>query len=178
MPLLPSIIRNWRRNDALPTDSISDIIGSAAADEGIEIAPGPIYPTAADLAERVDLLIADFGRWTEYKAASTEYISEFTTEIRWHRHIRLAVVIACAILVVCFGILLVYCLKNATVIFGPNPGTGLTALIAGTIGGSVIIAIAAIKGAFSVMKDRNEGLPMPDHFKELYDATKNIFSKS
>lgn len=179
MPLLPNIIRRLRPNgEPEPDDTISDIIGNAAAGEDSSSAPGPVYPTAADLAERLDLLVADVGRWNEYKAAKTEYIEQFTTEIRWHRRIRLAVVIACAALVVFFIVLLVHCLRNARSIFGDNPGTAMTALIAGTIGGSVIVTIAVTKGAFSALKDRNEGLPMPEHMKELFDAAKDVFGKS
>ena len=63
-------------------------------------------------------------------------------------------------------------------IFGDNPGHALTALIVGCLGGIVIVAIAALKGAFSTVKDRNEGLPMPEHIKQLVEVGQNLFGKS
>lgn len=157
-----------------PDADIGAIIGGAAADDR---AKNPVNGAAdADrLAERLDLLVADFGQWTEYKAASVEYVREFTTEIKWHRRTRALVVSVCGLLIVAFAVLLIVVLWNAQTIFGNDPGHSLTALIVGTIGGSVIISIAALKGAFATVKDRNEGLPMPDHMKELVDVGKNLF---
>ncbi len=55
-----------------------------------------------------------------------------------------------------------------------KPGL-ITELIVSTIGGKVIISIATLKGASATVKDRNEGLPMPDHMKELINIGKNLF---
>lgn len=157
-----------------PDADISAIIGNAAADDR---AAGPASSDAdvGKLAERLDLLVADFGQWSEYKAASVEYVREFTTEIKWHRWTRALVIGVCFLLILSFAALLIVVLCQAKEIFGEDPGHSLTALIVGTIGGSVIISIAALKGAFATVKDRNEGLPMPDHMKELVDVGKNLF---
>ncbi|MCK9542498.1 MAG: hypothetical protein M0R03_10775 [Novosphingobium sp.] len=109
-----------------------------------------------------------------YKAASTEYIKEFTKEIVWHRRIRAAVTGACGVLIVFFAIVLVCGLNNSDTLFTAEQSHALTALIVGCITGCVIVTIALVKGAFSNLADRNAGLPMPDHIKEIVDAAKNI----
>ncbi|MEN2785817.1 hypothetical protein ACFOKI_10575 [Sphingomonas qilianensis] len=155
-----------------PEPSIGDIIGEVAATEraAASLAPDDLK----SLADRVDLLTADFGRWESYKAASAEYITAFRDEVDWHRRIRLAVSVACAIIVLFFAILLVVVLRHANTIFDRNSGHALTALIVATVTGSVIITIAVTKGAFQTMADRNAGLPMPDHMKEIVEAGKNL----
>jgi hypothetical protein len=65
-------------------------------------------------------------------------------------------------------------LKNSETLFTEAQSHALTALIVGCITGSVIVAIALVKGAFSNLTDRNAGLPMPDHIKEVVDAAKNL----
>lgn len=157
-----------------PDGEIGAIIGGAAADDRAKN-PSDVNADVGKLAERLDLLVADFGQWTEYKAASVEYVREFTEEIRWHRRTRALVVSVCGALILAFAALLIVVLCNTQSIFGKDPGHSLTALIVGTIGGSVIISIAALRGAFATVKDRNEGLPMPDHMKELVDVGKNLF---
>ncbi len=155
-----------------PEPSIGDIIGEAAATE--RAAASLTSDDVKVLADRLELLAADFGRWETYKAASTEYVTEFTTEMRWHRRIRLAVSIACALLVIFLSTVLVVSLCRADTMFGENPGHALTALIVATVTGCVVITIATIKGAFQTMADRNAGLPMPDHMKEIVDAAKGF----
>lgn len=152
--------------------SIGDIIGEAAATERAG-ASGENDDLKA-LADKLELLTADFGRWETYKAASTEYITEFTTEIRWHRRIRLAVVIACALLVLFLAGTLVLAIFRASALFGQDSGHALSALIVATISGCVVVTIATIKGVFQNMADRNAGLPMPEHMKTLVDAAKDV----
>lgn len=60
-------------------------------------------------------------------------------------------------------------------LFGADPGHALTAMIVATVGGSVVVMIAVAKGAFSTMADRNSGLPMPEHMKELYEVGKSFW---
>lgn len=165
------------RGRRTPDSEIAQIIGGVAAEQE-SAAPAEPNADITKLAERLDLLVADFGRWSEYKAAATDYIEEFTIEARWHRRIRLAVAIACALIAVGFAALLIVVLIYAKSIFGDNPGHALTALIVGCLGGIVIVAIAALKGAFSTVKDRNEGLPMPEHIKQLVEVGQNLFGKS
>ena len=156
--------------------TISAIIEESAAAEQAK-APTPANELAI-LAEKVELLTADFGRWEEYKAATAEYVKEFSAEIRWVRIIRAWVAIAAAALVLffCGGLVAVLCLSQR--IFGVNDaGHALTALIVAAIGGSVIIAIATIKGAFRTTVERNEGLPMPEHFKEVLEVGKQLFNR-
>jgi hypothetical protein len=157
--------------DAPRPDSIESIIGSAAAGEASAAALTPDDLKA--LADRVDLLTADFGRWESYKAASAEYVTAFKNEVDWHWRIRLAVSIACGVLVVFLATVLVVCLCHADR-FGPNQPHALTALIVATVTGCVVVTIAATKGAFATMADRNAGLPMPEHMKEIFEAGKSI----
>jgi len=159
-------------DEPTPDQSIGDIIDQAAATE-VGAASSASDDVKA-LADRLDLLTADFGRWETYKAASTEYITEFTTEIRWHRRIRLAVSIACALLVLFLAGVLVAALCHTDTMFDDNSGHALTALIVATVTGCVVVTIATIKGAFQTMADRNTGLPMPDHMKEIVDAAKDF----
>lgn len=169
----PNTIQSWRMSDEpKPEASIGDIIGEAAETEKAAASLTP--DDLRSLADRVDLLTADFGRWDSYKAASAEYITAFRDEVNWYWRIRLAVSIACALIILFFVILLVIVLCRAKVIFGEDSGHALTALIVATVSGSVIITIAVTKGAFQTMADRNAGLPMPDHMKEIVEAGKNI----
>lgn len=158
-------------DEPIPEPSIGDIIGEAAATE--RAAASSIPDDNKKLAESLDLLTADFGRWESYKAASAEYINEFTTEVRWHRRIRLAVSIACALLVLFLATVLVVALRHANTLFSDSSGHALTALIVATVTGCVVVTIATIKGAFQTMADRNSGLPMPDHIKEIVDAARD-----
>lgn len=59
-----------------PDERIGDIIRQAAAGERAAT-DGLSQDEIKALADRVDLLTADFGRWETYKAASTEYIQSF-----------------------------------------------------------------------------------------------------
>lgn len=156
-----------------PNDSIEGIIGGSAAGEG---AGGEIISQTdmRAIADSLDLLTADFGSWKGYKAASTKYVEEFSTEIIWHRRIRLGVAIACAILVLFLAVGLVLAVLFAQQLFRADQAHALTALIVGCITGSVVVTIALVKGAFSNLADRNAGLPMPEHMKEIVDAAKNI----
>lgn len=159
--------------EPLPKDSIESIIGQSA----VEQAAGGETISQDDMramADALQLLTADFGAWKGYKAASTQYIKDFTTEIVWHRRIRFAVTMACALLVVTLGITLVYAIRHAGTLFGRGNEHSLTALIVGCITGSVIVTIALVKGAFSNLAERNAGLPMPEHMKEIVEAAKNI----
>lgn len=153
--------------------SIEDIIGSVAAGE--KASTGPLPPdTLQALADRVDLIVADIGRWESYKAASAEYIAAFKTEVEWHARIRLAVAIAGGVVVVFLGACLVLGVLWAGPLFSKDNAHALTALIAATITGIVVVTIAVAKGAFSTMADRNAGLPMPEHIKELIEAGKSM----
>ena len=156
-----------------PNKDIEGIIGKAAAQEGAA-AQTISQDDLKEMADNLELLTADFGTWKGYKAASTEYIKEFTKEIVWHRRIRAAVAGACGLLVLFFSIVLVCGLSNSDTLFTAEQSTALTALIVGCITGCVIVTIALVKGAFSNLTDRNAGLPMPDHIKEIVDAAKNI----
>lgn len=160
-----------------PNQQIAAIIDSAAAGENAG-GSADVPPAVADLAERLDLLVADFGRWTEYKAASVEYIREFTAEVRWHRRTRASVVIGSGVLVLALAALLVVTLCLAQRIFSEEQAHSLTALIVGSISGIVIITIAALRGAFATVKDRNEGLPMPEHVKQMVEVGQSLFGKS
>ncbi len=159
-----------------PNDSIEGIIGGSAAGEGV----GGEVISQSDMrkmADSLELLTADFGSWKGYKAASTKYVEEFTTEIVWHRRIRLGVAIACALLVLFLVIMLMVGVRHAND-FKPEQSHALTALIVGCITGSVVVTIALVKGAFSNLADRNAGLPMPEHMKEIVEAAKNIVGGS
>lgn len=159
-------------NDPQQPKDIEGIIEAAVAAE----APGAASqaPDVKALADQLDLLTADFGRWDEFKAASAEYVREFKTELEWHRKIRLWVVIACGALVVFLGLCLVLGVLWAKPLFGEDPSHALTALIVATVTGSVIVTIAVARGAFATMADRNAGLPMPEHMKELIEASKSL----
>ncbi|MDR7256026.1 hypothetical protein J2X47_000187 [Sphingomonas sp. BE270] len=152
-------------------DSIESIIGDAAAGEASAAALTPDDLKA--LADRVDLLTADFGRWESYKTASAEYIAAFKTEVDWHWRIRLAVSIACGLLVLFLATVLVVSLCRSDR-FGADQPHALTALIVATVTGCVVVTIAVTKGAFATMADRNAGLPMPEHMKEIIEVGKNI----
>lgn len=156
-----------------PSQDIEEIIGKVAAKEG-GAAEAISQSDLATMADKLELLTADFGTWKGYKAASTEYIKEFTTEIVWHRRIRLCVALFCLTLVIFFAVVLVCSLKNNGTLFTSMQSHALTALIVGCISGCVIVTIALVKGAFSNLTDRNADLPMPDHIKEIVDAAKNI----
>ncbi|WP_212742101.1 hypothetical protein, partial [Sphingomonas sp. 3F27F9] len=58
--------------------------------------------------------------------------------------------------------------------FGADQPHALTALIVATVTGCVVVTIAVTKGAFATMADRNAGLPMPEHMKEIIEVGKNI----
>jgi hypothetical protein len=155
-----------------PNERIGDIIRSAAANE--QAAANILSPDDMKaLADRVDLLTADIGRWESYKAASAEYVLAFKTEVDWHNRIRLAVSVACGLLVIFLLAMLMVGVRNAND-FKPEHSHALTALIVGCITGSVVVTIAVVKGAFSNVADRNAGLPMPEHMKEIVDAAKGI----
>jgi hypothetical protein len=159
--------------EPLPKDSIESIIGQSA----VEQAAGGETISQDDMramADALQLLTADFGAWKGYKAASTKYVEEFTKEIVWHRLIRLWVAIACAVIVTILAATLVYAVFHADTLFSKGHEHSLTALIVGCITGSVIVTIALVKGAFSNVADRNAGLPMPEHMKEIVEAAKNI----
>lgn len=164
---------NGKPSPETAQDRIADVIKGAAAAEG-DAAKTLSPEDLKKLADEIELLKADFGNWESYKAASTDYVKAFTTEVEWHRKIRLGVTVAGALLVLFLGVLLICGVSQATTIFGSDPGHALTALIVGCITGCVIVTIALIKGAFSNVADRNAGLPMPDHMKELVEAGKNI----
>lgn len=125
------------------------------------------------MADSFELFTADFGSWKGYKAASTKYVEEFTTEIIWHRRIRLGVALSSGALIVFLLVMLTVGVHSAND-FKPEQSHALTALIVGCITGSVVVTIALVKGAFSNVADRNAGLPMPEHMKEIVDAAKNI----
>lgn len=156
----------------LPETSIDSIIGAAVAAEASSNAAQSL--DLQTLADKVELLSADFGRWDEFKAASAEYIREFKTELEWHRKIRFYVVIACALLVVFLAVGLVLAVLWAKALFGDSSSHALTALIVATVTGSVVVTIAVARGAFQTMADRNVGLPMPEHMKELVEAGKSL----
>lgn len=160
-------------DEQLPEDTIGSIIGEAAAGEKAAAAISP--DDLQLLADKVELLTADFGRWESYKAASVEYVIAFKDELNWHRRIRAAVSVACAIIIIFFATILVVALRHSDTLFKDTTGHALTALIVATVTGTVVITIAVIKGAFQTMADRNAGLPMPDHMKEIVDAGKNLF---
>jgi len=179
------ITKNWLGRDKQAPDQqtsapdasgIAAIIEGAAARQELAAPPEPSADVAR-IAEQIELLTNDIARLNDLKAAASAYYDEFTTEIRWYRWTRLVVVIACAAIVIALSALLVVVLCQAKTLFGPNPGHALTALIIGCISGIVIITIAALKGAFSGVKDRNEGLPMPEHLKEAIDAVQTAFGK-
>lgn len=153
-------------------ESISAIIGQVAAGEAAAATLSPDDLRA--LADRVDLLTADFGRWETYKAASTEYITAFKLEVDWHWRIRLAVAVACGVLILFLGTCLVLGVLWAGPLFGKDESHALTALIVATITGCVVVTIAVTKGAFGTLADRNAGLPMPEHIKELVEAGKSM----
>jgi hypothetical protein len=155
-----------------PKDTIGSIIGEAAAGEKAAAAISP--DDLQFLADKVELLTADFGRWDSYKAASVEYVTAFKDELNWHRRIRVAVSVACACIIIFLGGVLVVALRHSDTLFNDKTGHALTALIVATVTGSVVITIAVIKGAFQTMADRNAGLPMPDHMKEIVDAGKSL----
>ena len=154
-----------------PKPSIGDIIGGAAASE---TAAANQLPDLQALADRVELLTADFGRWDSYKSASAEYVTEFKDELKSHRKIRFWVSVSCVFLVAFFIGVLIVALCNAKTLFSDNQQHALTALIVATVTGSVIVTIALTKGAFQTLADRNAGLPMPDHMKEIVEAGKSI----
>lgn len=156
-----------------PSERIGAIIRDAAASEA-SASDDLSQEDLRSLADRVDLLTADFGKWEAYKAASTEYIDAFKTEADWHWRIRLAVAIAGGTLVLFLAVCLVLGVLWAGPLFRPDQAHALTALIIGCITGSVIVTIALVKGAFSNLSDRNAGLPMPEHMKEIVDAAKSI----
>ncbi|AYJ86895.1 hypothetical protein D3Y57_14290 [Sphingomonas paeninsulae] len=158
-------------DEPLPNDTIGSIIGDAAAGEASSAALAPDDFKA--LADHVELLTADFGRWESYKAASVEYIAVFANEVVWHKRIRLAVSIACGVLVVFLAGVLVVSLCHADS-FGADQAHALTAIIAATVTGCVVVTIAVTRGAFSTLTDRNAGLPMPEHMKEIVEAAKSI----
>lgn len=157
--------------DPTSEKSIGDIIDGAAASETAAAAHSPDLKA---LADRVELLTADFGRWDSYKAASAEYVVEFKNELKSHRKIRFWVSVACALLVAFFVGVLIVALRSAKTLFSDGQQHALTALIVATVTGSVIVTIALIKGAFQTLADRNSGLPMPDHMKEIVAASKGI----
>lgn len=110
-----------RPDTDLSAQSIDSIIQQVAADQG-----GPPVEDAdplAVLSEKLDLLIADAGKWNEYKAASTEYIKEFTIEVRWHRRIRLAAAVFCGALIFTF----ITCLILAVLLALREPSTNAPA---------------------------------------------------
>ena len=155
---------------------IDAIIGGAATREpGASAAKASA--TLEELSERLDLLVADVGKWQSYKAASTDYIAEFTREIEWHRKVRLAVCIACGSLVFFLATCLVLGVLFAAPLFGADHSHALTALVVAAISGSVVVMIAPVRGAFSTLSDRNAGLPMPEHVKELVEVGKTMFGK-
>ncbi len=157
------------------SDTIGQIIGDAASADTASSIMTPDDIKA--LADKVDLLTADFGRWDAYKAASAEYIVAFKNEVDWHWRIRLAVSIACGVLVIFLATCLVLGVIFAKTIFRADQSHALTALIVTTVTGCVIVTIAVTKGAFATMADRNTGLPMPEHIKEIIDAGKTLVSK-
>lgn len=183
MRSLRSIIDTWRKSGSLQSEKSEHLAGQVETFDAIikGVAAGEAGDPAestdplAVLSERLDLLVADAGRWNEYKAASAEYIEEFAKEIRWHRRVRLAVAVFSGLLIVTLITCLVLAVLYREALFGTDVGHALTALIVAAIGGSVIIAIAVAKGAFATIADRNAGLPMPDHMKEVFDVGKNLW---
>lgn len=155
-----------------PKGDIDSIIGAVVAAEAPDTASQPL--DLQTLADKFELLSADFGRWDEFKAASAEYVREFKTELEWHRKTRFWVVIACGALVFFLGLCLVLAVLWAEPLFGDDPSHALTALIVATVTGSVVVTIAVARGAFQTMTDRNAGLPMPEHVKELIEAGKSL----
>ena len=155
--------------------SLGEMIGGAAAEQrALEPAEDP---SIARLADQLDLRTADFVRWSEFKDRSADYIRGFRTELQSHRRTRAAVVVACGVLVALLMILFVTVLCLASGYSPSVKSTVLTALIVGSTGGMVVIAITALRGAFASSKDRNEGLPMPEHIKEVVDLGSKIFGK-
>ncbi len=164
-----------RRSSNQP--DIAGIIEGVAAKQEQQAPAEPADAEVRKLAERLDLLVADFGQWTEYKAASVDYVRQFSKELAWHRVIRVWVAIACGVVVVGLAALLVTVLCLSDRIFGDNPGNALTALIVACVGGIVVVTIAALRGAFAPLKERNEGLPMPEHIKQVVELGQGMFGR-
>ncbi|MBB5712187.1 hypothetical protein [Sphingomonas xinjiangensis] len=125
-----------------------DAIIAGVATQQESAAPDEPSIEITRLTERVDLLVADFGRLSDHKAASAEYIREFTTEVNWHRWTRIVVAGSCGVIVIALAALLIVVLTYSRQIFGDKPGYALTALIVACISGIVVITIAALRGAF------------------------------
>lgn len=155
---------------------IRELIASAAASEASHVSTPNV--TIEQLADRIELMTADFGKWQDFQAASNKYVEEFTEEVRWHRIIRTGVAIAgCLLILILLGVLIT-AIHTGGDWFGENQPYAMTALIVATITGSVVIMIALAKGAFATLADRNAGLPMPEHMKQLVDAASNLFSNN
>lgn len=164
----------------LDSSNIDDIIGEVARTEAAA-APVPAEQSnrlsdaeIVALAEKIDLLVADLGKWQAYKAASTSYVEEFTSEVKWHKDTRRKAVdaaIGLALFLFCF---LVLSVVLNSVIFPDGKGSAIVAIVAGCIGGSVVLALAALRGAFMPISQRNQDLPAPEHLKQLLETIGSV----
>lgn len=120
----------------------------------------------------------DAGQWQSFKAASTKYVNAYTKEIEWHSKIRIVSSFVCIALIIFFCGLLYCSLSYRYIIFGDDPHHAMTALIVGSIGGSVVLMIALIRGAFATLAQRNADLPIPPHMQEVLEVGKMFNEKA
>lgn len=157
-----------------PESSIEEIIRGAASGDAVRESAAPTTEEYRELADKVELLLADLSRLSAYPAASADYVTAFTDEMRWHKTIRAWVAIACAVIILVLLATLGLAIYNRVLWFGRRESHALTALIVATISGTVVIAIAVAKAVFAPISERNAGLPMPEHIKTLWEAMQSI----
>jgi hypothetical protein len=122
--------------------------------------------------DAVDLLIADLGQLGEFNATAQTFVNAATKEIDWNRRARLAVILVAGLIIVALAFLVGTVLLCPTLDSLRASPTAFSTVIAASIGGGVILAISVTRAVFSTFGERNDGVPMPEHLKQVIDVAK------
>lgn len=147
------------------------IQGSALAESN---AAQAVDVKKVEIEERLELLLADLGKWQAYKAASTKYVSAFEVDINSYRRWRVFIALLSAALVAGFSFLLFYLVIWSPPTLSALAPSAQVATLGGCITAIVVILIVLIKGSFMALHERGNGLPMPEHFKVIQDVLTSV----
>lgn len=127
--------------------------------------------------EKIELLIGDLNRISEFTNKATDFADQAKTEIKWNRWSRVVVLGAVAVLLVGFVFIAYKLTQDASFVDLRKNPTAFAATLASVVGGGTLLAGTVTKSVFLSFKNRNEGLPIPKHFKEVIDSVNALTGK-
>lgn len=127
--------------------------------------------------EKIELLIADLSRISEFANKATDFADQAKTEIEWNRWSRAIVLFVVALLLIGFVFIACQLTQDARFVDLRKNPTAFAATLASVVGGGTLLAGTVTKSVFLSFKNRNEGLPIPEHFKEVIDSVNSLIGK-